>query len=55
MINTKKLLAWAKKNGWIVIEKDESKSGKYIRFLAPSGNRVNISLNDDGTIQKIYP
>lgn len=55
MIKAVELAKFAEKHGWIVIDKEETKDEDYIRWLTPSGQKVFVVFNEDGSILKVYP
>ena len=55
MITAVKLAEFAEQHGWIVIESRDEENGSYLRFLTPSGRRVLVEYNKNGSIRRIYP
>lgn len=55
MIKAIELAQFAEKNGWIVIDKEETKTNNYIRYLTPSGQRILVQFSEDGSVESVYP
>jgi len=55
MIKAIELAHFAEKNGWIAIDKGDSKDSSYIRYLTPSGQRILVEFSEDGSIYRVYP
>ncbi len=53
MITTVELARFAEKCGWIIVDQAKNELDNYIQYLTPSGQKVLVRFNEDGSIDRI--